>query len=144
MENSIGNVLRRIRTLSGFPSPSRHWLARRHHPKSLDGPNAPAHGSTPLDPESAQSAAVTAIPGVVFSGALDGHLRAYSSDRGQIIWDLDTDRPFETINGVRAKGGSIDGPGPVIAHGLLLTNSGYGVFAGTPGNVLLAFTAEPR
>lgn len=100
---------------------------------------APASSGNP-----AQSAAVTAIPGVIFSGALDGHLRAYSSDRGQIIWDFDTDRSFETINGVRARGGSIDGPGPVITHGLLLTNSGYGVFAGTPGNVLLAFSVEPR
>ena len=38
----------------------------------------------------AQSAAVTAIPGVVFSGGLDGHLRAYASGTGQIIWDVDT------------------------------------------------------
>ena len=29
----------------------------------------------------AQSAAVTAIPGVVFSGSLDGHLRAYATGR---------------------------------------------------------------
>jgi polyvinyl alcohol dehydrogenase (cytochrome) len=34
----------------------------------------------------AQSAAVTAIPGVVFSGSVDGHLRAYSSSNGAVIW----------------------------------------------------------
>jgi hypothetical protein len=32
----------------------------------------------------AQSAAVTAIPGIVFSGGLDGHLRAYSADDGRM------------------------------------------------------------
>ena len=37
----------------------------------------------------AQSAAVTAIPGVVWSGAADGHLRAYSTTNGKIIWDYD-------------------------------------------------------
>src|SRR5262249_50079039 len=31
----------------------------------------------------AQSAAVTVIPGVVFSGSLDGHLRAYSTSDGR-------------------------------------------------------------
>ena len=38
----------------------------------------------------AQSAAVTAIPGVVFSGSLDGHLRAYSTTDGRVIWDFNT------------------------------------------------------
>ena len=33
----------------------------------------------------AQSAAVTAIPGVVFSTSLDGHLRAYSTAGGRIF-----------------------------------------------------------
>ncbi len=92
----------------------------------------------------AQSAAVTAIPGVVFSGALDGHLRAYSARDGKILWDYDTARKFETVNGVAASGGSLDGPGPAIADGMLVVNSGYGYFNGIPGNVLLAFgVAEP-
>ena len=59
----------------------------------------------------AQSAAVTAIPGIVFSGGLDGHLRAY----GKIVWDVDTKRNYTTVNGVPAHGGSLDGPGVVIA-----------------------------
>src|SRR5581483_7223147 len=62
----------------------------------------------------AQSAAVTAIPGVVFSGSVDGHLRAYSSSDGKIIWDVDTARDYQTVNGVPGTGGAIDGPGPVI------------------------------
>jgi polyvinyl alcohol dehydrogenase (cytochrome) len=87
----------------------------------------------------AQSAAVSVIPGVVFSGSVDGHFRAYSTADGRIVWDFDTMRPFETVNGVKAQGGSIDAAGPVIAGGLVLTNSGYGQWRGRPGNVLLAF-----
>jgi polyvinyl alcohol dehydrogenase (cytochrome) len=90
----------------------------------------------------AQSAALTAIPGVVFSGSMDGHLRAFASEDGRVLWDFDTGRSFQTVNGVAAKGGSIDGPGPVIVNGMLFMNSGYGRFGGAPGNVLLAFAPE--
>ncbi len=88
----------------------------------------------------AQSAAVTVAGNIVFSGALSGHLRAYSAATGEVLWTYDTYRPFETINGVKAHGGSIDGPGPVIVDGMLYTNSGYGLYGGQPGNVLLAFS----
>jgi polyvinyl alcohol dehydrogenase (cytochrome) len=87
----------------------------------------------------AQSAAISVIPGVVFSGSVDGHLRAYDSSDGRVIWDSDTARDFETVNGVAASGGSIDGPGPTVAGGMLFTGSGYGRWRGRPGNVLLAF-----
>src|ERR1019366_4937572 len=87
----------------------------------------------------AQSAALTAIPGMVFSGSMDGHMRAFAAEDGQVLWDFDTARPFTTVNGVAAKGGAIDGAGPVIVNGMLFMNSGYGRFGGTPGNVLLAF-----
>jgi polyvinyl alcohol dehydrogenase (cytochrome) len=96
-------------------------------------PAAPA-GCSP-----AQSAAVTAIPGLVFSGSMDGNLRAYSAEEGRIEWDFATAREFETVNGVKAKGGSMDGPGAVVAHGMVFVNSGYSRFGGMPGNVLLAF-----
>ena len=87
----------------------------------------------------AQSAATTAIPGVAFSGGLDGHLRAYDAQTGRIIWDTDTGRKFDTVNGVEANGGSLDGSGAVVVNGMLYVNSGY-IFTGhTPGNVLLAF-----
>jgi polyvinyl alcohol dehydrogenase (cytochrome) len=46
---------------------------------------------------------VSAIPGVVFSGAIDGHLRAYSTTNGSIIWDVDTAQTYETTNGVPAQ-----------------------------------------
>jgi len=90
----------------------------------------------------AQSAAVTAIPGAVFSGADDGHLRAYSTDDGKIIWDFDTARDFETVNKIPARGGSIDGGGPAVAGGMVFTTAGYGPIFGIPGNVLLAFSSQ--
>ena len=75
----------------------------------------------------------------MFSGSADGGVRAYASDTGEILWTYDTNRDFETVNGVKANGGSIDGPGPVIADGMLYVTAGNGGFVGTPGNVLLAF-----
>ncbi len=87
----------------------------------------------------AQSQAVTAIKGAVFSGSIDGHLRAYSAADGKIIWDFDTARSFDTVNGVAAKGGSLDVGGPVIAGGMMFVVSGYPGFGAMPGNVLLAF-----
>lgn len=89
----------------------------------------------------AQSSAVTVIPGIVFSGSLDGHLRAYSSETGAVVWDFDTARSFETVNHVEASGGGIDGPGPVVANGMVLVGSGYERTGGMGGNVLLAFEA---
>jgi polyvinyl alcohol dehydrogenase (cytochrome) len=92
----------------------------------------------------AQSAAVSAIPGVVFSGSLDGHLRAYATRDGRVLWEVDTERRYKTVNGASAAGGSLDGPGPVIVDGMLYVNSGYASFGKTPGNVLLAFSVPGR
>jgi polyvinyl alcohol dehydrogenase (cytochrome) len=92
-----------------------------------------------------QSAAATVIPGVVFSGSLDGHIRAYSTKDGAVIWDFDTAAtPYDAVNGKQAKGGSLDAGGPTIANGILYVNSGYGRFVGQPGNVLLAFAVEGK
>ncbi len=92
----------------------------------------------------AQSAAVTLIPGVVFSGAIDGHLRAYSTSDGAILWNFDTAQEFPTVNEVRARGGSLDGPGPTVANGMVYVNSGYGFWRGKPGNLLLAFSVDGK
>jgi len=92
----------------------------------------------------AQSAAVTAIPGVVFSGGLDGHLRAYAADNGRIIWDVDTAIEYKAVNGVKAHGGSLDAPGAVIVGGMLYVNSGYAFLGSAPGNVLLAFSVDGK
>ena len=90
----------------------------------------------------AQSAAITVIPGIVFSGSVDGALRAYSTADGKIVWTFDANRDFATVNGVKANGASFGGGGPVVVGGMLFTNSGYGVPAGRAGNVLLAFGVE--
>ncbi len=99
----------------------------------------PAVGGNP-----AQSAAITVMPGIVFSGALNGHFRAYNTATGEIVWDFETAKPFETVNGVQAKGGSVDAGGPTVAHGMVFTNSGYGQFGGLAGNVLLAFSVDGK
>jgi hypothetical protein len=72
----------------------------------------------------AQSAAVTAIPGLVFSGGLDGHLRAYFADNGKIAWDQDTKGDYKAVNGVAAKGGSIDGGGAIVVDGVVMSDRG--------------------
>ena len=92
----------------------------------------------------AQLAPATLIPGVVFSGSMDGHLRAHSTTDGTLIWDLDTVRDFETVNGVKAHGGSLNVAGATIADGMLFVDSGYNVLIGMPGNVLLALSVDGK
>jgi polyvinyl alcohol dehydrogenase (cytochrome) len=104
-------------------------------------PPAPACG-TGRGCSAAQSAAVTSFPGVVFSGSVDGSLRAYSADTGAMLWAFDANREFDTVNGVAARGASMIGPGAAVAGGMVYVNSGYGAFGGRPGNVLLAFGVE--
>lgn len=88
----------------------------------------------------AQMAPPTLIPGVVFAGSLDGHLRAYDTRDGSILWDFDTSGQFKTSDGVTAHGGSVVGSGPTIVDGRVFINSGY--TNAMEGNVLLAFTVE--
>lgn len=96
----------------------------------------------------AQSAPVSAIPGVAFSGAIDGHLRAYDAKTGKIVWDFDTAAgAYDTVNGVKgAKGGALDATGPVIVNGMVFQHSGYpGVMMGPGGrNLLMAFSVDGR
>jgi polyvinyl alcohol dehydrogenase (cytochrome) len=87
----------------------------------------------------AQMAPLTVLNGVVFAGSMDGVLRAHNAKTGDIIWQYDTLRDFDTVNGVKAKGGSLSATGPVFAGGMMFLNSGYGALGGMPGNVLLAF-----
>jgi polyvinyl alcohol dehydrogenase (cytochrome) len=89
-----------------------------------------------------QLAAVTVIPGVVFSGSMDGHLRAYSTKDGSILWDFDTVPVVPTVNGVKAHGGSMSGSGPTVSGRMLFVTSGFTGTAGMPGNLLLGFEAS--
>ena len=83
----------------------------------------------------AQSQAVTVMPGGVFSGSMDGHLRAYSTIDGKVLWDFDTAKAFQTQNGVRASGGPLDHGGATIVNG--------GVYI-VSGNALLAFSVDGK
>ncbi len=100
---------------------------------------APAPDCTDIAGCSAgQPAAATLIPGVVFSGSMDGHMRAYDSATGAVIWDVDTKGDYDTVNGVAASGGSIKGAGVTVVDGWVYFSSGYGLF-GMPGNVFMAW-----
>jgi polyvinyl alcohol dehydrogenase (cytochrome) len=104
-------------------------------------PGAGCAGKMPCKPS--QVAAVTLIPGAVFSGTMDGRLRAYSTRDGKVLWEYDTAREFTTVNNVKANGGSMSNAGPAIVDGMLYVNSGYSHHGGIlPGNVLLAFSPE--
>ena len=123
---------------------------------STPAPKAPCHyfGDRSRDRSpgaciNAQSAAPSAMPGVVFSGTVDGWFRAYEASSGKILWgDSTTDRTYDTVNAVkRQPGGSIDGLGPAIANGMVYTMSGFNGAANTGGNginVLLAYSVDGK
>ncbi len=101
----------------------------------------PVAGPTAPGPRG-ETAALTVIPGVIFSGSWEGVMRAFSSDDGRLLWEYNTVREFQTANGVAAKGGSMAAPGSTVADGMLFVGSGYTFSNGIPGNVLLAFSAQ--
>jgi len=110
--------------------------------KAWHVPAAPCPEGAPAGCNPSQPGAVTEIPGVVFTTSNDGHIRAHATDDGKLLWDFATAREFDTVNHVPARGGSIDGPGPVVVNGMVFVNSGYPRNGGIPGNVLLAFGAD--
>ena len=84
--------------------------------------------------------AITATPQLVFGGANDGHLRVYDAANGQVLWDYDTEREYQAVNGAVAHGGSMGGGAAPIAYkGLLIMNSGYGFVGEKNGDALLVF-----
>ncbi len=123
----------------------------------VDAPHAPctyfgdrSRDRTPNGPcLPAQSAAIAVIPGVVFSGLVDGWFRAYDAASGKVIWEYSTTaQKYDTVNGLKAQpGGSIDSVGPVVANGAVYVFSGYSGASGTggnPRNVLLAFSVDGK
>jgi polyvinyl alcohol dehydrogenase (cytochrome) len=88
------------------------------------------------------SAAVSSSPGLVFAGGMDGYLRAFDADNGDILWSFNTHREFVSVNGFHGQGGSIEADGPVIVNGMLFVTSGYDKWAEIPGNVLLKFALD--
>jgi polyvinyl alcohol dehydrogenase (cytochrome) len=92
----------------------------------------------------AQSQAASSMPGIVFSGSVDGFIRAFSTKDGSVTWAFDTIRDYTTVNGVKGHGGSLDAGGPAIAAGMLFVPSGYANWGGSPGNVILAFSVDGK
>ena len=79
---------------------------------------------------------------VVFAGALDGRLYGIGKETGKYLWEFDTLQFFQTVDGTKAFGGSMDIAGPVITKDQLIVVSGYGTHGQFPGNVLLVFELE--
>jgi polyvinyl alcohol dehydrogenase (cytochrome) len=117
-----------------FATGKKVWTAPAPKPACLGTPGCSA----------AQPAPLALIPSVLFAGSLDGHLRAYDTRDGSVLWDFNTQREFPTADGVRARGGSINGSGPIIADGMVFANSGYSRLPVMPGNVLLAFSIDGK
>jgi polyvinyl alcohol dehydrogenase (cytochrome) len=91
------------------------------------------------------SAAPAVIDGAVVAGGMDGFLRAFDAKTGEVLWKYDTARSYDsTWNGVAGVGGSIDAAAIAAGNGYLFVNSGYGMFGGAPGNVLLAFKVKKK
>ena len=128
VDTAVGGGLTALRVADG----SQDW-----HVEAKPCPEGAPSGCSPSQP-----GAVSEIPGVVFATSTDGHIRAHSAEDGELLWDFNTMREFETVNGVKGHGGSIDGPGAVVAGGMVFITSGYPRNGGVPGNVLLAFAPE--
>lgn len=112
---------------------------------AADGKRLWSHVQNDVCPETLEfcdpgvSSAVTAIPGVLFAGHLDGFLRAYNKEDGRVLWEYDTKQAVPAVNGLTARGGGMSGPGATIANGHLFLNSGYGFSAHMPGNMFAVF-----
>jgi len=92
-----------------------------------------------------QNSALALITGAVFSGGQDGHLRAYDTKTGKLVWDLDVGKTYPGVNGADANGGSIDGSPMSIAGGTIYLNSGNVTLSTPrPGNALLAITVDGK
>ena len=85
------------------------------------------------------STAPSVIDGTVVAAALDGTLFVVDKQTGKELWSYKTAKDYDGINGVKGKGGAIDSNSITAVNGLLLVNSGYGMFGQAGGNVLLAF-----
>jgi polyvinyl alcohol dehydrogenase (cytochrome) len=165
--SDIGQVFNEIAVAAGAPPSTEYKTPGKPGLNALDplsgkliwstpAPIAPCHyaGDRSKDYTKgacvrAQSAAPAVMPGVVFSGTLDGWLRAYDASNGKIVWEYSTTaQTYGTVNGNPAQpGGGIDGMGPTIAGGMVYTMSGFNGAARTGSNgvnVLLAFSVDGK
>ena len=79
------------------------------------------------------------VDGALIAGNIDGRLFIFDNSSGRVLFEFDTAQNFSTINGVTARGGSIDAHSVAAGAGMVFIGSGYERFNQQPGNVLLAF-----
>ena len=131
-------------TPSGPPRPGLHAFAAASGKPLWSRIEPPTCDQPTFACQTALSAPLTLSGDLVFAGAHNGLLRVYSAGDGEPLWTFDTRREFETVNGVKGIGGTIDSAGVVVAGGRIIVNSGYDKFGEIPGNVLLVFGIEPE
>ena len=52
--------------------------------------------------------------------------------------------PFQTVNGLKGTGGTIDAAGPFAGDGMVFVGSGYSSFGQAGGNVLVAYRPKGK
>ena len=85
------------------------------------------------------SGAPTVIGDYVVTGGLDGRVYVVERKTGKLAAQWDTARTFPTINGIEGNGASVDNASIIAVNGLLIMNSGYGLFGQGAGNVMIAY-----
>jgi polyvinyl alcohol dehydrogenase (cytochrome) len=115
-------------------------------PNPADGCSTGGAGQYPQLCQLALTPAVSATPGLVYEGSADGKLRIFSAATGALLWDFDTVRDFDGVNGLPGRGSALSGNGgAVVSNGMLYVQSGYYPFYPTNrGYVLLAFALPDR
>ena len=88
------------------------------------------------------SAAPLIVDGAVVAATLGGEVLIFDNKTGQMLNRIDTLGPKKTMNGIEAKGGSIDSHAISAGAGMLFINSGYAGFDQTRGNALIAYRAK--
>ncbi len=86
--------------------------------------------------------AVSSTPGLVYEGSADGKMRVFSSSTGQVLWQYDVVRDFNTVNNVPGHGTALSGGGgAVVVNGTMYVQAGYyPQYPSNAGGVLLAFS----
>ena len=97
-------------------------------PRKCAGIREPLRSATPL-----------VVDGAVVTAGLDGRLHIFDGVDGRVLFQLDTARPYQTINGIEGAGGSVDSHSTAAGAGMIFIGSGYGAFSQPHGNVLLGF-----
>jgi polyvinyl alcohol dehydrogenase (cytochrome) len=111
---------------------------------------APAAGGEAGPPRPARcrlgmSAAPMLVDSAVVTGTLQGMLRIFDSQTGEVLFEYMTNKEFPiTANGLPGHGGGLDSAPFTAGDGKLFVQSGYARFGEPPGNVLIAFRAKPN